>query len=159
VATALIWHSAAFVVITALILLLVVRARLHFRWRLALAILAGAAYLAHYSGLNALTGWPTGTSLPAEFDVLGTRVVEPGRGSNAPGHIELWIREPGNRDSRLFTIPYEPAAHEEASRAQQRLAEGRRQRGRPASSSGSDGQGSVVIEDKPPPRLPSKRRN
>lgn len=159
-ATALIWHSVAFVVVTALLVSVLARARVPLPWRLTVTLLAGGAYIAHYNGLMALTGWPTGESLPAEFDVLGTRVLEPSRDGKESGRIELWIRAPGDTESRLFRLPYSAGLHEQAADARRRLAEGRDQRGRShAARKGGTGEGAVSIEDKPPPRLPSKRRD
>ncbi len=159
-APSLIWHSVAFVVVTALLVLVLARARVAFGWRMMLAVLAGAAYISHYTGLVALTGWPSGDRLPAEFDVLGMRVVEPRRGGRDAGHIELWIRGPGDVDSRLHRLPYSPGMHEEIAAAQHRQAQGREQRGRThASIKGGTGEGAVSIGDKPPARLPSKRRD
>ncbi len=159
-ATALIWHSVAFVVVTALLVTLLARARVALPWRLAVTVLAGGAYIAHYNGLLALTGWPSREPLPAEFDVLGMRVVEPSRDGKASGRIELWIGAPGDDESRLYRLPYSAGLHEQVADARRRQAEGRDQRGRShASRQGGTGEGAVSIEDKPPPRLPSKRRD
>ncbi|KAA3630672.1 MAG: hypothetical protein DWQ08_05940 [Proteobacteria bacterium] len=151
------WHSLSFVAVTAALLAILIGARLSFRWRLAVVAAASAAYIVHYAGLDALTGWPSRVPLDGTFDVLGARVVEPGRAGNEPGHVELWIHRDGERESRLFRLPYSDALHETASRARAGLDAGRPQRGRrePGNLGGSGG-GSVRIADKPPPRLPAK---
>jgi hypothetical protein len=159
VAQALIWHSLAFVVVTALLLAVLIRARLAFATRLLITVAAATAYLLHYAGLEALTGRPTGTGLPEEFDVLGTRIVEPRRSNGEPGRIELWIREAGSRESRLHRLPYSSATHEEVNRASSRMRRGLDQQGRVESTDGTQpDQSAVRFEDKPPPRLPSKVR-
>lgn len=154
---ALPWHSVAFVIVTALLAILLIGPRLPFVLRLCLTLAAGAAYLVHYVGLESLTGWPSRAPLAGEFDVLGTRVVEPDRTSGRQGHVELWIRRDGAEESRLFRLPYTEPLHDEAARARAGLDDGRAQRGRAsASSAGGTGEGSVRIGDKPPPSLPTK---
>lgn len=150
------WLSAAFVAATAALVLVLVRARLPLTVRIVIAAAAGAVYIVHYSGLEALTGWPSRTAPEGEFDVLGTRVVEPDRASGEKGHIELWVHQRGERESRLFHLPYSADAHEQAARAGERIAEGRGQRGRYANGA-TGGGGRLSIDDKPPPQLPAKK--
>lgn len=150
-------HSLVFVAVTAILLTILIRARLPFPLRLAIVAMAGSAYIVHYMQLEALTGWPSESALPEAFDVLGTRVVEPARSTDEPGHIELWIRLDGERTSRLFRVEYDEYLHEEAVGAQARLDEGRAQRGRRSSAStAGSGTGRLQISDKPQTRLPSK---
>lgn len=155
-AQALIPHSIVFVAVTAILVLVLTRSRLPFAWRLTITLAAGALYIVHYLGLEALTGWPSENELPAEFDVLGMRVVEPDRDDDGSGHIELWIRPPGAVDSRLYRLPYSGALHEEIERAEARQGDGHAQRGRATASGEGSGAGRVSIENRPPPRLPSK---
>ncbi len=157
-APSLIALSTAFVLVTALLAAVALRARLSFGIRAVLVGLAAAAYLLHLAGLPGLAGWPSRQTLPGHFDVLGTRVVEPGR-EDAEGRIELWVRVPGETASRLYLLPYSPPLHEQADGASRRLAEGRAQRGRSQSGSrGGGGNDEIVIDDRPPTRLPSKSR-
>ena len=158
-AQALIWQSLAFVIVTALLAIFLIRARLPFMARLLIAVLAASAYLFHFAGLVELTGRASTAPLPDEFDVLATRIIEPRRANGEPGRIELWIREAGTSESRLHRLPYSNATHEEINRATARMRSGREQRGRPGDPHGSQADSSAVrLEDKPPPRLPSKIR-
>lgn len=92
-------------------------------------VLLPAFYLAHYYGLKALQGWPTGQRLPPRFDVLAEQVIEPDERSGEPGAVFLWVRAPGQQRPRAYRLPYSKALHREADQAGQRRAAGTPQTG------------------------------
>ncbi len=150
------WLSIEFVTVTALLLAVAVRARMALGWRLLLSVGAAIAYFVHLGALEDLAGRPRPGPLPAEFEVLGTRIVEPRPGSADTGFIELWIRPRAGIDSRLYRLPYETGLAERVAAAGDRLGEGRPQVGR-RGNDGSPAAAQVSFGDRPPPRLPPKQ--
>jgi hypothetical protein len=82
-----------------------------------------------------LVGWSSATAVPARFQVLWTRVVEPNPSRGLPGAIHLWVEalDENNIPSgepRAFVLPYAPPLAGKASEAQSEIKQGRPQGGR-----------------------------
>jgi hypothetical protein len=120
-------------------------------------------YAVQFSLLQELGGWPTGTPLPDQFELLAYSVEEPDRTRDIEGQILLWLRPQGAREPRAHRLGYDRTLHQSLSEAGQRLAEGRRQVGERERPDGQaqrregDGTGpAVVFREMPRRGLPPK---
>ncbi len=154
--SALALHSAAFVAVTALLLVVATRARVALGWRLLLSGAAAAAYIVQFEALGELAGSPRPGPLPAQFDVLGTRIGEPQPSVRGEGFIELWIRIPGQQQSRLYRLPYQAELAARVGETADRLGQGRPQVGWRDDGAG-EAAARIGFGDRPPPRLPPKK--
>ena len=63
-------------------------------WIKAAAIIVTTAFFGvTYAAINGLLGWPTTQQLPPRFNLVSSRIIEPDRRTNSPGHIYLWADE------------------------------------------------------------------
>lgn len=81
-------------------------------WIKAGAIVAtGIVFLAAYSIISGLIGWPSDARLPQRFSLLHTYVEEPDKQRDDPGHIYLWVQEIDEQQRpiaspRAYVMPY-----------------------------------------------------
>ena len=118
-------------------LLLAVLIRLPFpRWTKIAAILAASGlYLVVFFATQWLLGWSAPVGMPARFQVLWTRVIEPNPSRDNPGAIHLWVEELDDAnlpsgEPRAFRLPYTVALARRVSSAQEEIEQGRPQGGR-----------------------------
>ncbi|AUC99921.1 MULTISPECIES: hypothetical protein [Bradyrhizobium] len=136
--------AVAYAVIGALLLIVLVYARLHWSLKAVVIVVTSAFYFVSFGGMRGLLGWASAEKLPANFKLLSTRIVEPHSLEGDPGSIYLWVEEldEDNRPSavpRAFRIPYSEALAEQTHTADNEIKAGRPQGGRAADFGGGDG--------------------
>ena len=139
--------ALSYALIGALLLIVLVYARLHWSAKAIAVVVTSAFYIAGFIGVRGLLGWASVDRLPASFKLLQARIVEPHSLEGDPGAIYLWVEtlDDGNRPSgvpRAFRIPYSDRLAEKTDKAAGEIAAGRPQGGRAADF--GDGGGSVL---------------
>ncbi|MBR0798171.1 hypothetical protein JQ615_22525 [Bradyrhizobium jicamae] len=136
--------AVAYAVIGALLLIVLVYARLHWSLKAVAIVVTSAFYVISFGGMRGLLGWASTETLPANFKLLATRIVEPHSLEGDPGSIYLWVEEldDDNRPSaipRAFRIPYSEALAEQTHTADTEVKAGHPQGGRAADFGGGEG--------------------
>jgi len=130
--------AIAYAVIGALLLVILVYARLPWPAKAVFVAVTSAFYVASFFGVRGLLGWASFERLPPTFKLLQVRIVEPHTLEGGDrGSIYLWVEalDDDNRPSgvpRAFRLPYSEALARKSDRAAQDIAAGRPQGGRAA---------------------------
>lgn len=129
--------SVSYALIGALLLVVLIYARLPWPAKAVVIVVTSAFYIASFIGTRGLLGWASVDRLPASFKLLQARIVEPHSVEGDPGSIYLWVEalDDGNRPSgipRAYRIPYSDPLAERTDRAKSEIAAGRPQGGRAA---------------------------
>ena len=82
---------AAYVVVTMLLISLNVASLWRWWIKAAAIIITTVFFGVTWQSINGLMGWPTAQRLPPRFSLVSSRITEPDRRTNNPGHIYLWI--------------------------------------------------------------------
>ena len=136
--------SISYTLIGALLLVVLVYARLPWSAKAVAVVVTSAFYIASFVGARGLLGWATIDRLPASFKLLQARIVEPHSLEGDPGSIYLWVEalDEDNRPSgipRAYRIPYQDRLAEKTDKALSEIAAGRPQGGRAADFGNGDG--------------------
>ena len=139
--------AVSYALIGALLLIVLVYARLHWSVKAFAVVVTSAFYIVSFVGTRGLLGFATIDRLPAAFKLLQARIVEPHTLEGDPGSIYLWVEtlDEGNRPSgvpRAFRIPYSDKLAQKTDKATSEIAAGRPQGGRAADF--GDGGGSLL---------------
>ena len=126
--------AVAYAAVGALLLIVLVYARLHWSLKAIVIVVTSAFYFVSFGGMRGLLGWASAEKLPANFKLLSTRIVEPHSLEGDPGSIYLWVEEldEDNRPSavpRAFRIPYSDALAEQTHTADNEIKAGHPQGG------------------------------
>lgn len=129
--------SISYALVGALLLVVLVYARLPWPAKALFVIVTSAFYIASFFGTRGLLGWASIDRLPATFKLLQVRIVEPHSLEGDPGSIYLWVEalDEDNRPSgvpRAYRLPYSDALAEKTHAAENEIAAGRAQGGRAA---------------------------
>ena len=141
--------AIAYALIGALLLALLVYARLPWPAKAAAIVVTSCFYFVSFIGARGLLGWSSRDPLPPRFKLLQARIVEPHSLEGEPGAIHLWVEELGddNRPSgvpRAYRLPYDAKLAEKTEKAIAASADGRPQGGRTADF--GSGEGGVAEE-------------
>jgi hypothetical protein len=136
--------SVSYAVIGALLLVVLIYARVPWPARAVVVVVTSAFYIASFIGTRGLLGWASVDRLPATFKLLQARIVEPHSVEGDPGSIYLWVEalDDGNRPSgipRAYRIPYSDPLAERTDKAAREVAAGRPQGGRAADFGSGEG--------------------
>ena len=117
--------SLSYALIGALLLIVLVYARLHWSAKAVAVVVTSAFYIASFVGVRGLLGWASVDRLPVAFKLLQARIVEPHSLEGDPGSIYLWVEalDDGNRPSgvpRAYRLPYRDALAEKTDKAIER---------------------------------------
>lgn len=139
--------SISYALIGALLLIVLVYARLPWSAKAVLVVVTSAFYIASFIGVRGLLGWASVDALPASFKLLQARIVEPHSLEGDPGSIYLWVEalDDGNRPSgipRAHRLPYSDKLAQKTDKAVGEIAAGRPQGGRAADF--GDGGGNLL---------------
>ncbi|MGB3339357.1 MAG: hypothetical protein WBA73_19450 [Devosia sp.] len=99
-------------------------------WVKAAAIaLTVVACIGSYFSISGLLGWPAGGAMPERFNLLATRIVEPGIVKGDIGHIYLWVEEIDQDQiiispPRAYEVPFVVELAFEVEKAQEVLDTG-----------------------------------
>jgi hypothetical protein len=129
--------SISYALIGALLLVVLVYARLPWPARAVAVIVTSAFYIVSFNSTRGLLGWASTDRLPAAFKLLQARIVEPHSLEGDPGSIYLWVEalDEGNRPSgvpRAYRLPYSETLAEKTHEATSQIAAGNPQGGRAA---------------------------
>jgi len=127
--------SLAYVLAGVLLLAVLIRLRLA-RWlKLGAVLAAGGCYLIVFFASENLLGWSAPAAVPAHFQLLWGRIVEPDRALGRAGAIHLWLEalDDANLPSgvpRAYLLPYSAALAGRVAEAQREIRKGHKQGGR-----------------------------
>jgi hypothetical protein len=145
--TVIVTLSVSYALIGALLLLVLVYARLPWTVKAAAVVVTSAFYVVSFAGSRSLLGWASVDRLPARFKLLQARIVDPHTVEGEPGAVYLWVEtlDDDNRPSgvpRAYRIPYSDALAEKAQHAADQTAAGHPQGGRAADF--GTGEGGII---------------
>ena len=136
--------SVSYALIGALLLIVLIYARLPWSAKAAVIVVTSAFYIASFMGTRGLLGWASVDKLPTTFKLLQARIVEPHSVEGDPGSIYLWVEalDDGNRPSgipRAYRIPYSDSLAGRTDQATREIDAGRPQGGRAADFGSGEG--------------------
>jgi hypothetical protein len=136
--------SLSYSVVGALLLVMLVYARVPWSAKAAAVVLTSALYVANFIGVRGLLGWASVDKLPVTFKLLQSRIVEPHSLEGDSGSIYLWVEalDEANRPSgvpRAYRIPYSDTLAGKTDKANSEIAAGRPQGGRAADYGNGEG--------------------
>jgi hypothetical protein len=139
--------STGYALIGALLLSILVYARLPWPVKAVAVVLTSAFYVVSFVGTRGLMGWASDDRLPTAFKLLQARIVEPHSLEGDTGSIYLWVEtlDDGYRPSgvpRAYRLPYTNDLAEKTDKAVGEIAAGRPQGGRAADF--GTGEGSLL---------------
>ncbi|WP_315714787.1 MULTISPECIES: hypothetical protein [unclassified Bradyrhizobium] len=142
--TVIVTLSACYALIGALLLLVLVYARLPWQAKAVAVVITSAFYVGSFAGARGLLGWASVDRLPRSFKVLQVRIVDPHSVEGDPGAVYLWVEalDDDNRPSgvpRAYRIPYSDTLADKAQHAADQIAAGHPQGGRAADFGTGDG--------------------
>ena len=126
--------AAAYVALGVLLLTLGLAARVAW-WVKAAAIVATSGFFVEaFFATKSLLGWPRTGALPARFQLLWVRVVEPDVKSSNPGAIFLWIEAVDENNvpdgvPRSYRLPYSRPLADRSAKARDEIMTGKPQQG------------------------------
>jgi hypothetical protein len=129
--------SISYALVGALLLVVLVFARLPWPVKAVFVVVTSALYVASFYGTRGLLGFASVERLPPTFKLLQARIVDPHTVDGDPGSIYLWVEalDEDNRPSgvpRAYRLPYTDALADRADKAAKELAAGHEQEGRAA---------------------------
>lgn len=136
--------SISYALLGALLLVILVYARLPWPAKALAVVVTSAFYIVSFIGVRGLLGWASVDRLPVTFKLLQARIVEPHSLEGDPGSIYLWVEalDEGNRPNgvpRAYRIPYSGNLAEKTDKAASEIAAGRPQGGRAADFGNGEG--------------------
>ena len=136
--------SVSYALIGALLLIVLVYARLPWSAKALAVVVTSAFYVLSFVGARNLLGWASVDRLPPRFKLLQARIVDPHTVDGDPGSVYLWVEalDDDNRPSgvpRAFRLPYSDQLAEKTHAAQNEIAAGRAQGGRAADFGSGEG--------------------
>ena len=139
--------SVGYALLGALLLLVLVYARLPWAAKAFAVVVTSAFYIVSFTAAQGLLGWATQDKLPPSFKLLQARIVDPHTVDGDPGSVYLWVEalDDDNRPSgvpRAHRLPYTDALAEKTHAAQDQIAAGHPQGGRAADF--GTGEGGVI---------------
>jgi hypothetical protein len=136
--------AIGYALIGALLLAVLVYARLPWPAKALAVVATSAFYIATFAGARGLLGWATTEKLPTSFKLLRARIVDPHTVEGDAGSVYLWVEalDEDNRPSgvpRAYRLPYTDALAEKTHEAERQMAAGRAQGGRAADFGNGEG--------------------
>jgi hypothetical protein len=126
--------SVAYVVVGVLLLGMGLTSRLSWWVKAAAIVVTSLFFIEAFFAIKGLLGWPATDPLPARFQLLWARAVEPDAKTGDPGAIFLWIEEldennvPGGMP-RSYRLPYVRPLAERSLKARDEIMKGNPQQG------------------------------
>ena len=133
--TSVLLLSLAYVLLSVLLLVVVAHLAIPRLAKIAAIVASSIFYVVVFFATQGLLGWSAPVAVPARFQVLWTRVIEPNPARKEPGAIHLWLEEldEANLPSgvpRAYLLPYSVEVARRVSAAQEEIQKGRPQGGR-----------------------------
>jgi hypothetical protein len=126
--------SAAYVVMGMLLLSVGLTSPLRWWVKAAAIVLTSAFFVESFFATRGLLGWPGSGRLPARFQLLWTRVVEPDPKVHDAGSIFLWVEEVDENNvptgtPRSYRLPYTKPLADRSLKARDEIMSGNPQEG------------------------------
>ena len=127
--TEIIGLSIAYTLLAALLLMIALRAGIPWPLKVAFVFVTSAFYCVAFFRTEGLPGWSAIAPLPAQFQLLWARVVEPNPLDQDPGAVHVWIEEldaaniPSGQP-RAYRLPYSPALARKVEAAREQILQG-----------------------------------
>ena len=126
--------SAAYVVIGVLLLIVALAAPLTWPVKAAAIVVTSLFFMEAFFATKDLLGWPRSGALPARFQLLWARVVEPDSKTGERGAIYLWIEEVDDNNvpdgvPRSYRLPYSRVLADRSAKARDEIMRGKPQQG------------------------------
>lgn len=123
----------AYVLLSALLLLVIVYGRLHYVLKLVLVGLTTVLYFYSYQGWKQVQGWPTQTAIPEHFLLHASVIDEPDKEAGSKGQIFIWASKlegsfPAS-EPRAYVVPYGQELHSSLEEALRNMRNGNVQLG------------------------------
>jgi len=127
--------SIGYALLGTLLLAAVTRADLPWPAKAAAVVVTSAFYVVVFFRTEGLLGWSALDALPARFQLLWTRTVEPDRAANEAGAVHLWLEELDDANlpsgmPRAYRLPFSTALALKAEAARVEIMNGHPQGGR-----------------------------
>jgi hypothetical protein len=137
--------SIAYALLAALLLVMVLRARLPWPLKTAAVLVTSAFYCVAFFRVEGLTGWSAPVPLPSQFQLLWARIVEPNPLDRDPGAVHIWVEELDaanlpNGQPRAHRLPYSAALAHKVEAARDEIMKGHPQGGRAVDFGAGNGQ-------------------
>jgi hypothetical protein len=144
--------SAAYVVMCVLLLTLGLSSRFAWWVKASVIVVTSLFFVEVFFATKGLLGWPRAGQLPARFQLLWVRVVEPDLKSSNPGAIYLWIEEVDENNvpdgvPRSYRLPYSRPLADRTTKARDEIMSGKPQQGLADDLASSEKQQEVKSED------------
>jgi len=135
--------SAAYVVLGVLLLALGLSSRLAWWVKAAAIVVTSVFFVEMFFATKDLLGWPRSGQLPARFQLLWVRVLEPDLKNSNPGAIYLWIEEVDDNNvpdgvPRSYRLPYTRPLADRSAKAREEIMKGKPQQGLAEDIDGAD---------------------
>src|SRR5580700_4817497 len=132
--TTVIAISAAYVVLGVLLLSVGLTSPLRWWIKAAAIVVTSLFFVEVFFSTKSLLGWPGTGRLPARFQLLWTRVVEPDPKSHDAGAIFLWVEEVDDNNvptgtPRSYRLPYTKPLADKSLKARDEIMSGNPQEG------------------------------
>jgi hypothetical protein len=132
--TTLIAISAAYVVMGVLLLLVGIFSPIRWWVKAATIVVTSVFFVEAFYSTKDLLGWPIAGRLPARFQLLWTRVVEPDPKLRDAGSIFLWVEQVDENNvpigtPRSYRLPYTKPMADRALKARDEIMSGNPQEG------------------------------
>jgi hypothetical protein len=126
--------SAAYVVMGVLLLSVGLTSPLRWWVKAAAITLTSAFFIEAFFSTKGLLGWPGSGRLPARFQLLWTRVVEPDPKTHDAGSIFLWVEQVDENNvplgtPRSYRLPYSKPLADRSLKARDEIMAGNPQEG------------------------------
>ena len=135
--------SLGYAALGVLLLGLGLEARLAWWIKAAAIVVTSTFFVIVFFATNGLLGWPARGPLPARFQLLWTRVVEPDAKSGEAGAVYLWVEETDDNNvpsgqPKSFRLPYSRALADRSNTARDEIIAGHPQQGLAGDLDGQD---------------------
>jgi len=127
--------SLAYVLLSVLLLVVAAQLAVPRLVKIAMILAASIFYVVVFFATQGLLGWSAPVAVPAHFQVLWTRVIEPNPAHSEPGAVHLWLEELDDANlpsgvPRAYLLPYSRDLAQRVSAAQGEIEKGHPQGGR-----------------------------
>ena len=135
--------SFAYVAIGVLLLSLGLASRLAWWIKATAIVVTSTFFIVVFFATNGLLGWPGRGPLPARFQLLWTRVVEPDVRSGDAGAVYLWVEATDDNNvpsgvPKSYRLPYSRPLADRSLKAQDEIMAGHPQQGLAGDLDGQD---------------------
>jgi hypothetical protein len=135
--------SLGYAALGVLLLGLGLEARLAWWIKAAAIVVTSGFFIVVFFATNGLLGWPAHGPLPARFQLLWTRVVEPDARSGEAGAVYLWVEETDDNNvpsgtPKSYQLPYSRVLADRSIAARDEIIAGHPQQGLAGDLAGQD---------------------